>query len=102
MIDVNDENFTEEVKNYTGKVVLDFWAPWCSFCTAVADDIESLSEKYTEYKFVKINCDEAEDVCTLYGISFIPSFVIIENGEEIKRFISQIDTDRLSSYLSKH
>jgi len=87
LFEVTTENFDKEVIQYSGKVLVDFWAPWCRPCRMQAPILENIAASgETSTKIVKLNTDENGQVAQKYGIMSIPTLVLFENGEEIGRF----------------
>ena len=87
LIEVTTENFDGEVLKFSGKVLVDFWAPWCGPCrmqTPILEKIAASGE--TKTKIVKLNTDEHGQVAQKYGIMAIPTLILFENGKEIARF----------------
>jgi thioredoxin len=81
ILELNDENFAEEVEKPTGLVLVDFWAPWCAPCRAVAPIIEALAKEYEgKVRFAKLNVDEAPGTAATYGIQSIPTIAIFSDG----------------------
>lgn len=89
-IEVTAQNFDEEVLNYKGKVLVDFWAEWCGPCMMLGPIIEEVSEEVDDVKFCKVNCDEARDVALQFGIMTIPNLIVFENGEQVNQSIGYI------------
>ncbi|MBU4210523.1 thioredoxin [Patescibacteria group bacterium] len=82
MINANDENFKEEVLDHDGKVLVDFWAPWCGPCQMLAPVIEELGKEMEgKIKIVKVNVDESPKTSSQYNISSIPNVILFENSE---------------------
>lgn len=73
-IDVTEKNFDEETS--TGVVVVDFWAPWCGPCRALAPALEQLQGA----KVVKVNVDENQNLAVEHNVSGIPKLVILKDG----------------------
>lgn len=92
-VNVTAENFDEEVLNYKGKVLVDFWAEWCGPCMMLGPIIEEVSEEVDDVKFCKVNCDEARDVALQFGIMTIPNLIIFENGEQVNQSIGYIEKE---------
>lgn len=92
-VDVTAENFDEEVLNYNGKVLVDFWAEWCGPCMMLGPIIEEVSEEVDDVKFCKVNCDEARDVALQFGIMTIPNLIVFENGEQVNQSIGYIEKE---------
>lgn len=92
-VDVTAENFNEEVLNYNGKVLVDFWAEWCGPCMMLGPIIEEVSEEVDDVKFCKVNCDEARDVALQFGIMTIPNLIVFENGEQVNQSIGYIEKE---------
>jgi len=63
-----------------GKVVVDFWAPWCSPCRALGKEIERVDSLRPDIKIVKVNVDERPDLVAQYGIKSIPLMLFVNNG----------------------
>jgi thioredoxin 1 len=101
LLEVTTENFDKEVLQSTGKVLVDFWAPWCGPCrrqTPILENIAASGE--TNTKIVKLNTDENGPVAQKYGIVSIPTLILFENGEEIARFQGVQPENVLKSKLS--
>lgn len=92
-VNVTAENFDEEVLNYKGKVLVDFWAEWCGPCMMLGPIIEEVSEEVDDVKFCKVNCDEARDVALQFGIMTIPNLIVFEKGEQVNQSIGYIEKE---------
>ncbi len=91
--------FQNILRNHKGKFVVDFWAPWCGPCLALAPIFESVaSELKDQISFAKVNVDDNPALAKQYNITSIPTIIIIENGEILKRhsgFIGRNDFKNL-------
>ncbi len=82
MRDVTDATFEEEVLRAERPVVVDFWAPWCRPCRAVAPILEQLEAEHRgRVEFAKVNVDENPQVMARYGVLSIPTVIAFEGGE---------------------
>ncbi|BES85203.1 thioredoxin [Pectobacterium araliae] len=81
IIAVTEHNYTDEVELSELPVLIDFWAPWCAPCRALAPTIEEVAQKYDgKIKVVKINVDEAKPLSDRFGVKGIPALFIIKDG----------------------
>ncbi len=78
---VNSATFDAEVLKADKPVIVDFWAPWCGPCRAVAPVIEQIAQmRKGSYKVVKCNIDESPDIQQRYDIKSIPLVGLFRNG----------------------
>lgn len=88
MINITNENFKSEVLDFEGKVLVDFWAPWCGPCQMLAPVMEEISnELSTGVKVVKINVDEQTELAAKYNVSAIPTVLLFNKGTVVESLI---------------
>ena len=90
VIELTKDNFHTEVKEYSGKVLVDFWATWCPPCKMLAPVVDEVSEELTDVKVCKINVDEQPDLAMQFRVANIPTLIVFENGEEVNRSLGFI------------
>ena len=83
MIELNDENFMEEIKE--GKVVVDYYADWCGVCKMMKPKVEELAGKETGYKFFLLNVDKSPKTAEELKISNLPTVIVFHDGKEVRR-----------------
>lgn len=76
-------NFKEEVLEYKGTAMVDFWASWCGPCQMVGPIIEEISNEVKDVKVCKVNVDEQPDIAGKYNVMSIPTIIIFKNGEPV-------------------
>ncbi len=80
-IPVTEENFEAEVMQENKPVIVDVYATWCGPCQQMEPILEELESEMGDYKFVKLNVDEARDLSIKHGVISVPTFLFIKGGE---------------------
>jgi len=86
-MNINKNNFHEEVMNSEKPVLIDFWAPWCGPCRMVVPIVDEIAAEHPEYKVVKINVDEEEELASRYKVYTIPTLMVMKNGQIVNQSV---------------
>ena len=81
-----------------GKAIVDFWAQWCGQCKMMMPVLEKYSAEEDAVTVVKINVDEEADIAAQYGIRSIPTFILFEDGEAVKRQTGAMSVEQLKEF----
>ena len=97
-VELTEENFSESVAS--GVTLVDFWAEWCGPCRALTPILDELGADYNDKAVIaKVNVDNAQALAQKFGVSSIPTLLVIKEGEEVNRFVGITAKDVLSEAL---
>ena len=101
-ITLDDANFEETVKKYP-LMLIDCWAAWCGPCRMIAPVVDELARDYAERLTVgKLNVDENPTTAMNFGISSIPTLLIMKNGKEVDRIIGAVPKQFIEEKLQRY
>jgi thioredoxin 1 len=100
--DLTTETFNDAIAGET-PVLVDFWAPWCGPCKAIAPILEELAgELGDKIKICKVNVDENDAISAEYGIRAIPTMLVFKGGKMIEQIVGMLPKDALKTKLESH
>ena len=99
-VNINLENFHEEVMNSDKPVLLDFWAPWCGPCRMVVPMVEQIAAERPDVKVGKINIDEEFELARQFGISSIPTLMVLKEGRIVRQSTGAMPKNKILDMLN--
>ena len=99
-INVNKNNFREEVVNSDRPVLIDFFAPWCGPCRMVVPLVEEIARDREDVKVVKINVDEEPELAGQFRVMSIPTLVVFHEGRVINQAVGARSKAAIEAMLS--
>ena len=95
--EMNELEFNEIIKE--GKVLVDCYATWCGPCRMLSPIIDEIANEKKEYKFYKLDVDEAGNISKEYGIMSIPTLLMFEDGNLKEKLTGFRTKEELDSIL---
>ena len=86
-MNINNEKYQELLKA-DKPVLVDFWAPWCSYCRRIGPAYDRIAQQMEDVEVVKINIDEEASLAMAEHIEVIPTLVLYRGGEAIGSIVA--------------
>jgi len=102
LIEFTDDNWQKEVLSASVPVLVDFWAPWCGPCRAIAPHVEALAGEFEgKVKFGKLNIDDHQQAPRQYGVRGIPTLLLFKEGKVVDQIVGAVGKDKLQAMVQK-
>ncbi|MDG1750150.1 MAG: thioredoxin [Thalassotalea sp.] len=97
--EISVEQFNNEVSQHPGKVLVDFYAPWCGPCKMIAPVVEQIAKEHQDIKVVKIDADHAQELMSQFSIRGIPTLLLLKDGELLDRKVGAASVKQVTDFV---
>jgi thioredoxin 1 len=101
IIDLNETNF-DQIISTENLTLVDFWAEWCGPCKSMHPIFESLSKKYPNVKFARVNVDNNQNISMRFAVQSIPTFIMFKSGQIIDKMMGAVGAPGIHMICKKH
>jgi len=102
IVEISDSTFEQEVLQSEVPVLVDFWAPWCGPCRAIAPIVDELANEYADkLKVAKCNVDDNPKTPSRYGIRAIPTLIIFKGGNVSEQITGAVAKSQIAAAVEK-
>ena len=103
LTELTDNNLEDQLLGNDKPVLVDFWAPWCGPCKAIAPTLEELGASYSGRATIgKLNVDENPTTASRFRVQAIPTLILFKDGEEKERLIGAQSKASISELLDRY
>lgn len=100
---LNKTNFQNEIKEYDGLAIVDFFATWCGPCKMLTPIIDKLAEEVADkVKVAKVDIDESPELAQEYKVMSVPTVIFVKGGEVVETLIGVQNRAKLLELIEKH
>ena len=101
--EVNDSDFEQAVLQSGRPVLVDFWAPWCGPCRALAPTLAEVAADWTgRARVMKLNVDASPSSAERFSVRAIPTLILFKNGREVERLLGAVNKTEIERRLDHH
>lgn len=104
-LELSDQNFDQEIKEFKGVALVDFWAPWCGPCKMQGPIIEQLAEELKDkagVKIGKLDVDQNQAIAQAWSVMSIPTLKIFKDGAVVEDMVGLQSKEALLELINKH
>jgi thioredoxin 1 len=103
LLEVSDDNFSQEIEKSEGVAVVDFWAAWCGPCQIIGPIVEELATEYAgKVKVGKLDVDANINTATKFNVRSIPTILFFKDGAHVDTVVGAVPKATLVETLEKH
>ena len=100
---LTDSQFSENVLNSKGLVLVDFWAEWCGPCRQLGPILEAIDEEMgNDVKIYKMNVDDSPETASQFGIRSIPTMFLFIDGKQVDTIVGLNTQSTISSWIESY